>query len=208
MCGVDKEFTFQNFSNILYFRTDNEQKYPLMKTYISILRGINVSGQNLIKMNALKEAYTDLGLKNVNTYIQSGNVIFQSEEGELKQKISEQIQKRFGFEVPLIILSVDDLKQIVENSPYKDDVTKDISHLYVTVLSSKLVNPNIELAKAKQSPKEEFVVIENIVYLYCPNGYGKTKLTNVFWENLLKMKATTRNWKTINELLRIAENIK
>ena len=80
-----------------------------METYISILRGINVSGQKLIKMDALKKAYEDLGFKNVHTYIQSGNVIFQTEEKELEQKISGQIQKQFGFEVPVIILTIDDL---------------------------------------------------------------------------------------------------
>lgn len=179
-----------------------------MKTYISILRGINVSGQKLIKMDALKKAYEDLGFKNVHTYIQSGNVIFQTEEKELEQKISGQIQKQFGFEVPVIILTIDDLKQIIGNSPYKEDDTKEICHLYVTILSPVSVNPDTEPARLKQLPGEEFIVTENAVYLYCPNGYGKTKLTNTFWESLLKVKATTRNWKTTNELLRIAESIK
>lgn len=183
-------------------------KCSSMKTYISILRGINVSGQKLIKMDALKKAYEDLGFKNVHTYIQSGNVIFQTEEKGLEQKISGQIQKQFGFEVPVIILTIDDLKQIIGNNPYKEDDTKDISYLYVTILSSGSVNPDTEPARLKQLPGEEFIVTENAVYLYCPNGYGKTKLTNTFWESFLKVKATTRNWKTTNELLRIAESIK
>ncbi len=80
---------------------------------------------------------------------------------------------------------------------------KNIGYLYITVLFSKSEDPDIELARLKQSPNEEFMIIENAVHLYCPNAYGRTKLTNAFWESLLKVKATTRNWKTINELLRI-----
>lgn len=180
-----------------------------MTTYISLLRGINVSGQKIIKMNILKEMFESLHFENVKTYIQSGNIVFQykkSENNDLVIKISNQIQKYFGFEVPVFVLKTDELKHIVWNNPYKDDKTKDISFLHVTFLSSVPEQINFESINKVKSQEEEFELIDRAVYLYCPNGYGRTKLTNTFLEHKLKTGATTRNWKTTMELLRIADN--
>jgi uncharacterized protein (DUF1697 family) len=180
-----------------------------MTTYISLLRGINVSRQKLIKMDVLKKMYEDLHFVNIQTYIQSGNVIFQakkSENKDLETRISSQIQRCFGFEVPVIVLETGELKDIVERNPYKADKTKDISYLHVTFLSSEPEHINLELINIKRSPVEGFTLFERAVYLYCPNGYGKTKLTNTFLENILKVSATTRNWKTTVELFTIAES--
>lgn len=179
-----------------------------MTTYISILRGINVSGQKMIKMDAVKEMYEDLHFRNIQTYIQSGNVVFQyykSKQKDLELTISHQLQNKFGFDVPVIVLETVELKNIIEGNPYKDDQTKNISHLYVTFLSSRPERIDTEMIYQKKSPTEEFSLTEKAVYLYCPNGYGKTKLTNTFFENKLKVGATTRNWKTTIELLNIAE---
>lgn len=181
-----------------------------MTTYISLLRGINVSGQKKIKMDDLKEIYENLHFINTQTYIQSGNVVFQydkSEQKDLELKISSQIQKYVGFFVPIIVLETLELKEIVERNPYLVDKTKDISHLHVTFLSSKPEQIDFEIFYHNKSQVEEFALIEKAVYLYCPNGYGKTKLTNTFFENKLKVKATTRNWKTTTELLNIAEKL-
>ena len=179
-----------------------------METYISMLRGINVSGQKLIKMEALKKAYEELQFKNVTTYIQSGNVIFQYssvESFELEQKISDQIQKKFGFEVPVLVLLPQELKEILNNNPFANDPKKDISFLHVTFLASVPKEPNMEAISQKMAPGEEFSLVGRVVYLYCPNGYGKTKLTNTFLESKLKVGATTRNWKTSNLLFTMTE---
>jgi uncharacterized protein (DUF1697 family) len=179
-----------------------------MTTYISILRGINVSGQKRITMDALKKMYEDLHFMNILTYIQSGNLVFQyikSEQKDLEQKISSQIEKNFGFFLPVIVLNTVELKEIIERNPYLVDVTKDISHLHVTFLSSEPEQIDSEIIYKHKLPGEEFTLIEKAVYLYCPNGYGKTKLSNTFFENKLKVNATTRNWKTTTELLSIAE---
>ena len=165
----------------------------------------------MIKMDALKEMYEDLHFTNIQTYIQSGNVIFQSIQSEPKdlgQRISNKLMKKFGFEIPVIVLDTVELKEIVERNPFRSDKTKDISHLHVTFLSSnpgRIDNTPIFQKKAKD---EEFAITEDTVYLYCPNGYGRTKLTNTFFENKLKIGATTRNWKTTIELLRIAKKQK
>ena len=181
-----------------------------MTTYISILRGINVSGQKIIKMDALRNMYENLGFKSVKTYVQSGNVIFKSKVfkiADLEQNISRQIKKDFGFDVPVIVLTIDKLKKIIENIPFSKDLSKDASFLLVTFLSSKPESFERELIENKKSHKEEISFSDDAVYLYCPDGYGISKLSNSFLETKLKVGATTRNWKTTNELLKIAQEI-
>lgn len=178
-----------------------------MKTYISILRGINVSGQKLIKMDALKKAYERLGFQNVTTYVQSGNVIFNVSDPEpeqLEQMIYRRIEKVFGFEVPVIVLTAEKLKQIVDNNPFISDPDIDPAFLHVTFLLSKSGKYNSREIEEKKQDGEEISFTNEAVYLYCPNGYGRTKLNNNFLESRLKVIATTRNWKTTNELLKIA----
>jgi len=109
-----------------------------MKTNISILRGINVSGKNLIKMNSLKEMYESRGFRNVTTYIQSGNVVFQSVEtnlGELEQVISESILKRFAATVLVLVREVSELKNILVQNPLLQEIKDDFTKLHITFLS-------------------------------------------------------------------------
>jgi len=179
-----------------------------MVTYISILRGINVSGQKLIKMDALRKSYGNMGFQNVKTYLQSGNVIFTCNHFEIKdleQKISRQIEQDFGFEVPVIVLTIEKLKQVIENNPFLNDPKIDESFLHVTFLASKPVQSDYKTIEDKKQNGEEISISNTTVYLFCPNGYGRTKLTNNFLEAKLKVGATTRNWKTTNELYKIAQ---
>ncbi len=178
--------------------------------YISIIRGINVSGKNSIKMDALRKMYENMGFHDVTTYIQSGNVIFRGKEFELNEiesLISQQIFKDFGFDVPIIVLSVNNLRQIINNNPFINDDKKDISYLHVTFLASNPDYFDKQLIECKKQNGEEIIFSEKAIYLYCPNGYGRTKLTNNFLENKLKVITTTRNWKTTILLLKIAEQI-
>jgi uncharacterized protein (DUF1697 family) len=180
-----------------------------MTTYISILRGINVSGQRPIKMEALRKSYENLGFHNVTTYVQSGNVVFSvknAKPGELAKKISREIEKDWGFDVPVIVLSVDQLKQIIADNPLAKDNKKDKAFMLVTFLSAKPGEFDSRFIEEKKLNGEEIFITDNAVYLYCPNGYGKTKLNNTFLEKKLSVDATTRNWKTTNELLKIALN--
>lgn len=181
-----------------------------MTTYISILRGINVSGQKIIKMDALKRMYEKLNFENVQTYVQSGNVIFSVKETDTKvieKIISSQIEKEFGFDVPVIVLSAKTLETIIENNSFTKDNSKEPQFLHVTFLADNPAEFNKEKIVEKKQAGEEIAFTQNAIYLYCPNGYGNTKLNNNFLENKLKVKATTRNWKTTNELLRLATKI-
>lgn len=181
-----------------------------MKTYISILRGINVSGHKIIKMDALRNLYENMGFSNVTTYVQSGNVIFSGQDigiRVLEKQIYQQIEKEFGFQVPVILLSIEMLKHIIDNNPFVEDNNKDKSFFHVTFLSSIPEKYDSNIIKDKKQDDEDIAFSNYAVYLYCPNGYGRTKLTNNFIESKLKVGATTRNWKTTQELLKIAEQI-
>lgn len=176
-----------------------------MITYISMLRGINVSGQKKIKMEELKKLYESLGFKNVQTYIQSGNVIFDFSDtniSKLINKIEQKIKKSFNFDVPVLIRTKNDLQKLIANNPF---TKKDSSKLYVTFLSdTPIKSPLDEITKIKDK-SEEFIISGKEIYLFYPNGYGRSKLTNNYFERKLKLSATTRNWKTVNKLLELSE---
>jgi uncharacterized protein (DUF1697 family) len=178
-----------------------------MVTYIAILRGINVGGKRIIKMDALKQLFLNLGFLNIETYIQSGNVIFKSKkqkEDTLANIISAEIKKVFTYDVPTIVKNIDDLKKIIASNPLTKDKSNLVEFLHVTLLATTPTKENIENLIKLKFGDDMFSIIDNAVYLYCPNGYSKTKLTNSFLENKLKVTATTRNWKTCNELLNIS----
>ena len=181
-----------------------------MVIFVSILRGINVSGHNLISMDALRKMYKDLGFSNITTYVQSGNVVFTStntDPEKLEKKIAQQLKNSFGFDVPVIVLTIDKLQRIIDNNPFSKDLSKDQVFLHVTFFSSKPDMQQVSTIEEKKPAGEEIAVTEHAVYLYCPNGYGNTKLSNTFLEAKLKVEATTRNWKTTNKLLEIAKSL-
>ncbi len=166
-----------------------------------------MSGHRLIKMDALKNLYADLNLKNVRTYIQSGNVVFEEKGSNpelIAKLISQKIMKDFGFEVPVIVMDLKALTKILANNPFVNERNEDVKILHVTILSDNPDETLIDKIKVGPYGADEFIVSGRTVYLFCPNGYGNTKLNNTFFESKLKVNATTRNWKTMNELWRIA----
>ncbi len=175
-----------------------------MRTYLAMLRGINVSGQKMIKMEALRAMFTAAGFVDTKTYIQSGNVIFGSNDSEstdLASQISGLILQHFSFEVPVLVLTKTELSTIVNNNPYFTSLTEDTKPLHIVFLSDIPDAANVAKIEASKYLPDVFTLIGKVVYLKCPNGYGNTKLHNSFLENKLKVTATTRNWKTVNELL-------
>jgi uncharacterized protein (DUF1697 family) len=178
-----------------------------MTTYISMLRGINVGGHKKIKMDTLKQLYVELGYTNVQTYIQSGNVIFQAQGIDaviFAKSIAKQILEVTGLEVPVLVLKLDEMKQIVENNPFTLDSSKNTASFHVTFLSAIPDTTSVEKLKSTDFGADHFELLDKAIYVYCPTGYGNTKLTNTFFENKLKVTATSRNWKTVNELVRLA----
>jgi uncharacterized protein (DUF1697 family) len=181
-----------------------------MNTYVAILRGINVGGKRMIKMDALKQLFASIGFSNIETYIQSGNVFFQckkTSEEKLAATIAKEIESVFAFDVPTIVKNVDDLKQIITDNPFTKDKKKQTEFLHVTFLATTPTKENIDGITILNFGDDAFAIIDKAVYLYCPNGYSNSKLTNGFFENKLKVIATTRNWKTCNELVNIVEKM-
>ncbi|MEO5642475.1 MAG: DUF1697 domain-containing protein [Bacteroidia bacterium] len=182
-----------------------------MKTYIAILRGINVGAQKKVLMAELKELLKKLKFENVTTYIQSGNVVFKSAEKlsneEYASKTEKAIQKHFKFEVPVLVRKEDELKKLIAANPFPKNKKIDLSKVHVTFLSAVPAKPLlVEINKLSFLP-DEFSIHGKEVYLHTPGGYGETKLSNSFFEKKLKVTATTRNWKTVNTLMEMCETI-
>jgi len=179
-----------------------------METFISVLRGINVSGQKKILMADLKALYATLGFQQVTTYIQSGNVVFKTDSElsnqELAKEIEKAIQQKYSFAVPVIVRRADELAQVVGANPFLSDSTIDPEKLHVTFLAERPQSSNLEKLNTYNFPPDQFVVIGQEVFLYIPERYGDTKLSNSFFETKLKVSATTRNWKTVNQLHQMA----
>ncbi len=176
-----------------------------MTNYISILRGINVGGHKSIEMSDLRLAFNQLGFSNTRSYIQSGNLIFQYNEVDnqvLEKIISNKILTTFGHEVAVKVLKTDELIICIENNPFVKDLNKNPAFLHLTFLATVPQKESLEQLLSIQSFPDELHYYKQVIYLYCPNGYGNTKFTNNFIENRLKTTATTRNWKTMNELLK------
>ncbi len=178
-----------------------------MNVYISMLRGVNVSGQKKIKMDALKGLYESLGFNNVKTYIQSGNAIFETTDSdvpELTDRIEQKIEEVFQFSVPIILRTNDSFKKLIDGNPYYADRNVDVTKLYVTFLFSSPSDSSVESLDRLDYGSDEFTLIHEDIYLFCPGGYGKTKLSNSFLEKKLGVTATTRNWKTVNKLYELS----
>lgn len=179
-----------------------------MITYIALLRGINVSGKNSIKMEQLKQLFIDKGFEEVVTYIQSGNVVFQSKKQtaeKLKAVIKKSILEMFGFDVPVLVLELHEFKKTVNDNPFIKQKNKDALFMHLTILSQVPLPADYLKLETVQRDADEYTLIDRTLYLYCPNGYGKTKLHNACIENKLNVTATTRNWKTVNELIKLGD---
>nr|WP_299072699.1 DUF1697 domain-containing protein [uncultured Allomuricauda sp.] len=172
-----------------------------MKTYIALLRGINVSGQKKIKMTDLKLTLEKKDLKNVRTYIQSGNIVFDSEMFEinlLQDLVHDAIMEDFGFDVPTLITEGRKLEKILEENPFKNEVEE--NRLYFVLLKEVPSQNLVEEFNTLSFVNEDFHVSESCVYLCCKKGYGNAKLNNNLIERKLKVQATTRNLKTMQKL--------
>jgi uncharacterized protein (DUF1697 family) len=171
--------------------------------YVAFLRGINVSGQKLIKMTDLARMFEDMGFANVSTYIQSGNVLFDSkaQSDSLEKKIEKGLAKELGYEVPVVVRSITELRQIVKKTPFKDvqEPDKTVS-IYVAFLKEEPEGRNIEELMKFCNKLETFVDRGKDMYILNHRDKGKLMFTNTWLEKKLKVAATTRNWNTVKKL--------
>ncbi len=172
--------------------------------YIAMLRGINVSGHKIIKMEALRECFVGMGFGKVATYVQSGNVIFEAATAGaagLAKKIEAAILREFGFAVPVLVKSAKEMAQVIARNPLTVLPGVDAAKLHVTFLSEAPPKGAREQLLPLAAGPERVEIVGREVYLYCPNGYGNTKLSNTAIEKKLGVGATTRNWNSANKLL-------
>ncbi|WP_445958107.1 DUF1697 domain-containing protein [Yeosuana sp.] len=177
-----------------------------MQIYIALLRGINVGGHKKVPMTELRDLLSNSGFQNVQTYIQSGNVVFQSSKNvsTLEKEIQKLIFNHFGFDVSVIVKTDDELQTIFDVSPFSTE-KKEKSYF---IMLNKIPEPNL-VEEVEQIPyeNEEIVIKKNCLYFYCPTGFGKTKFNMNSYERKLKVIGTARNYNTMVKLLSLcAEN--
>jgi uncharacterized protein (DUF1697 family) len=171
--------------------------------WIALLRGINVGGQRIVKMEDLRASFEALGFQRVKTYVQSGNVTFdvvKAHSNNMSKSIEGKIKGDCGFPVLVVLRTLDEMKKIVRDNPFFNERGIDYSKLHVTFLSAFPTKTAWGNLDALNAHPDQFRAKDQEVYLYCPDGHGRTKLSNTALEKLLLVKATTRNWKTVNKL--------
>ena len=176
-----------------------------MATHLALLRGINVSGHNMMKMEALKTMLESLGFQNIRTYLQSGNVFVDSDEEASKVgfTIKQEIFKVFGHEVPVVMITKEDLESCFSNNPFLKGKDIDTKKLYVAFISTKLKKENINDLKISQFKPDEATIDGNRIFIKYAVGAGKTRFDQKYIEKKLNVTATIRNWNTVTNLLKM-----
>ncbi|AVI51003.1 DUF1697 domain-containing protein [Pukyongia salina] len=174
-----------------------------MYRYIALLRGINVSGQKKILMADLRALFESLGLMNVQTYIQSGNVLFHSEKEIASEYLSEAIENQYGWHVPVLLTTARELQTILDRCPFPKE-KKEKS--YFGLLYDPPSTVAVETTLSYNFPNEEFHITPHCVYLFCAKGAGNAKTGTAFFERHLKVAITFRNFNTMRKLVALAED--
>jgi uncharacterized protein (DUF1697 family) len=178
--------------------------------YIAMLRGVNVSGQKIVRMERLRASCDALGFRHVATYVQSGNIVFGAEQkspSTLSKQISDTILHDFGLAVPTLVKTREEMQAVIERNPFLKEADIDVSKLHVTFLSGPHPADSLKTLQALQAKPDQFHIGRHEVYLHCPHGYGRSKLANTAIEKALAVSATTRKWKTVVTLLEMAARL-
>jgi uncharacterized protein (DUF1697 family) len=182
-----------------------------MQTFISLLRGVNITGHNAIKMTDLAALYRNLGFLSTETYIQSGNVIFKSDTdspvSDIALKIERAILHKFHFNLRVMIRTVSEMREIISSNPFLSEDRFDPSKMAVIFLHEKVSIAQIQKISDVDYPPDKFKIIGKEIFTFCPNGFGKTKLYTNYFEQKMGVTGTARNWKTITTISKIAENL-
>jgi len=176
-----------------------------MNTYIALFRGINVGGKNPLPMKGLVVILEDIGARNVRTYIQSGNAVFQSVETNLVQlskQLAAEIKKRHGFEPCVIILTLAALQSAMDNNPFPE-AEADPTGLHLGFLLAPPMAPDLEKLNKLKTEKERFHLSDAVFYLHAPDGVGRSRLA-AGAEKLLGVPMTDRNWRTVCKIMELA----
>ena len=174
--------------------------------YVALLRGINVAGKNMLPMKDLVAVCSKAGCSDVKSYIQSGNLVFRAKSAlapRLPQLIEKAIADRFGARVPVVVRSAEELRRVAKGNPFLR-AGADVGTLHVAFLSAPPSAASVAALDPNRSPPDQFTVRGREIYLQCPNGLGRTKLTNQYFDSKLEITCTVRNWRTVLKLLELA----
>lgn len=168
-----------------------------------------MSGHNTIKMTELSGLYKKLGFRENKTYIQSGNVIFRTEDNvdllKVTEVVEEGILKKFGYTIPVMIRTSEELKKLRSANPYLPEPGFDPSMMAVIFLHGEVTEKQIEKMRKINYPPDKYQISDREIFTYCPDGFGKTKLYTNFFEKKMGVTGTARNWKTVVTLLEMTE---
>ncbi len=172
-----------------------------MEQYIVLLKGVNVSGKNIIKMALLKDALTKTGFTNVTTYIQSGNIVLQSNltAPQIQDTINQLIYTEFQLQIAIFCLTTAQIKQALQNNPFPESAPG--NKVFITFLKDTLTTDALLQIEQTNWSNDKVVIINNVLYFYLVEGMGQSKLNNNFFERKLHTTATGRNLNTLNKLV-------
>ena len=176
-----------------------------MTVYVAMLRGVNVGG-NSLKMDWLRQACAEIGLADVRSYVQSGNLVFSSRLSALKlaQTLKTTIDAQMRLPVSVVVRSASEMTKIVAGNPFLKQSGIDLTKLHVTFLAKPPSKPAVDKLDALAGTRDRYRLAKQEVYLHCPVSYGKTRLSNTAIEKALAVGATTRNWNSVTTLAAMA----
>jgi uncharacterized protein (DUF1697 family) len=181
-----------------------------MSVIISMLRGVNVGGHNKIKMEALRALYESLKLRDAQTYVQSGNVIFRSDERDmarLAKRIEDGIERKFAFRPNVILRRAAEIRDVIARNPFAKRRGIEPGKLLVSFLASDPGEEGREKLRQMKCDPEELRIEGREIYIYFPNGMGRSKLPWAGLDKILKTSATGRNWNSVTKMLEMAEKL-
>lgn len=174
--------------------------------HVALLRGINVGGRNRLPMADLRRIFRDVGCEEVETYIQSGNVVFAAGPelaGRVPGLVGAAIAEEFGYDIPLVTRIRAELEAVADDNPFLEEGA-DLKTLHVAFLGDEPGADAVEALDPDRSPPDEFRVRGREIYLCCPNGMARTKLTTQYFDSRLDTTSTMRNWRTVLKLVELA----
>lgn len=175
--------------------------------WVALLRGINVSGHNKLPMADLRHLFGELGCSDVQTYIQSGNVVFNCDTEravELPRLVHDAVAVEFGYDIPLVLRGADELETIGRTNPFLGKGIEE-KWLHVGFMPAEPEEERIALLDESRSPPDEFAVLGKEIYLNLPNGMARTKFNNAYFDSALATMVTFRNWRTTRKLLQLVK---
>jgi uncharacterized protein (DUF1697 family) len=171
--------------------------------YVALLRGVNVGGKNKLPMKDLAAMFGEEGCSDVVSYIQSGNVVFRATDacaGRIPAAIAKAVADRLDFRAPVVMRTAGELRGVARGNPFLR-AGAEAESLHVVFLADRPSPARVATLDPKRSPPDAFEVVGREIYLRCPNGVGRSKLTNAYFDAKLATTSTMRNWRTVEKLV-------